>query len=280
MTRLESGCKINLGLRIYDRGANGYHDLETFFLPLPWPRDRVLIEKKPGSGLKIECDVPLVGTNILAKIYELYSAKTGYAPGLCARLQKRVPVGAGLGGGSANAAIFALWLNSTAPNPLSERELSALCRETGADVPFFLLNRPAFGRGEGHVLYPAENMAAGLFVILVCPEIFVSTAAAYAALDRARADGKVLTKPRADNKNFPFSSPDLPDLANDLEEPVFAAYPELSEIKGELSRTGAIGAAMSGSGSTIYGLFDDATLARNCVKTLRRRHKRVFFAST
>lgn len=282
MIHLVSGCKINLGLRVFQSRPDGYHELETIFAPLAWPSDVITVEINDVGKFVLLADVPITGENLLAKTYRLFAEKSGFAPGITARLRKRVPIGAGLGGGSANAAVFALFLNSIAPAPLKENALAELCVAIGADAPFFLLNKTAKAAGKGEILRALPENDKKLWIALVCPPIFIETAKAFAALDAARAgEKKALTNARRGNKNFSPSQAGASywDLSNDLEAPAFAAYPELAEIKTRLLELGAIGAAMSGSGSSIYGLFLEIEDARMAVATFREHYERVFLTT-
>ncbi len=138
MIRLFSGCKINLGLRVGPARPDGYHDLASLFYPLPWPRDTIILEKTEGAGLTMAAAAGIPPeANLISRAYAAHAAATGWRPGLKARLVKRVPMGAGLGGGSANAAALLLWLGQNAPEPLPRARLMEMGAALGADIPFF-----------------------------------------------------------------------------------------------------------------------------------------------
>lgn len=261
-TRLRSGCKINYSLRVGERLPNGYHRLESIFLPLDEPHDilvlhpldkdrtdrEIALEERSGVGASRPCVVsgrirvafyapPAVSSgvvketardasasaadaalrspadtpdlfparsltdidparNTLTRAHTWYAEQTGFAPALDIRVYKRVPRGAGLGGGSANAAALLVWLQSQAKGeghiPLPEEELMEGAVSIGADVPFFLFGRPAFAVDMGQKLTPVESPASGMFLVLVCPPVRVSTAWAFAALDEFRRGQRLM----------------------------------------------------------------------------------------
>lgn len=251
---LHPGCKVNIYLDILGRRENGYHDLLTLFLPLSTPQDDLTVEGgMPGSGLRIDCTGREIGPgeNILHRAYGTFCRRTDTAPDLHVRLEKRIPMGAGLGGGSSNAAALLLYMNRHClPAPLGESELLQLAAAVGADVPFFLLNRPAWAQGIGDVLYPAEVSLEGCSLVLVCPDLRISTAWAYEAWDQA-ADSRLTGQ---ESKDI-FT--DWPNVLfyNCFERVVFPAFPSLREIKERLLGFGASAAVLSGSGSSILAVF-------------------------
>lgn len=265
-TTIAVGCKINLFLYITARRDNGYHELDTLFFPLPKPGDT--LELRPGapkSGLKLTCSKPkLAGeNNLVAKAYRKFADRTGFKPDLHVHLVKESPIGAGLGGGSADCAAMLTYLNGQAGNQaLGEAELAALAATLGADVPFFLLNTPARATGIGEVLTPVAVDMAGLSLVLITPAVHVSTAWAYQTHDVL---GQPSTRPgniaedfltgAGETDSYPIR-PGGMALANDFERVVLPAFPELSELKQELASQGAAQAVMSGSGAALFGLFD------------------------
>ncbi len=260
MIRLRTGCKINLGLAITGKRPDGFHDLESLFYPLPLPCDDLLLRIESGRGLQLAgtCKIP-ARDNLLAKAYAAFAKSGGNAPGLRVQLIKRVPVGSGLGGGSANAAAFLQWLNANSATPLSQQKLEELGAELGADIPFFFLNRPCQASGKGEKLEPVPFAGAGMFLVLACPNLPISTAWAFASFDRTAAAGNLTNMASiAKNANsIGFCVGSATGLRNDLEDVVFAAHPQLQFLKQRLMESGACHAAMSGSGSAIYGIFDN-----------------------
>ncbi len=289
---LRPGCKINLYLRILGRYTRdcagrrkGMHALDTVFLPLDAPCDELTLHSgASGTGLRVRCDAPEVDPerNTLTLAWELYAAAGGFRPDLDVRLVKGIPAGAGLGGGSSDAAALLLWLEARAPAPLGAARLAEIAAQVGADVPFFLLNRPCRALGIGDVLEPWSAAGlAGLGLVLVCPPVHVSTPEAYAAWDRLHPDknadcvGTALTTadPGATDSAFRTLRGRLvfPDPANDFEEVVFRMYPESAEIKQDLIRAGALGAALSGSGAALFGFFAAPEQADRVARSFRER---------
>lgn len=260
-TTLNAPCKINLFLHIAGVREDGYHELNTLFLPVPSPGDTLEISPA-DSGMVIVCpEFPELETkgNLLHKAWDSFGRNTGFRPGIRVRLTKYIPMGAGLGGGSTDAAALLKWLNTQAGgNSLGKDALIALAARLGADIPFFLQDRPCLARGIGEDLTPVDPGVQGLHLLLVCPPVHVNTQWAYARWDALNAGRDVALRPRltsweSNNKN---SLPVQPqDVFNDFETPVFEKHPELRAIKDKLLDSGAIAAAMSGSGSTVFGLF-------------------------
>ena len=286
--RITNGCKINLFLRITGKRTDGYHELESLFLPLPQPSDTLEIALLPAhacmGGLRVSCDVPGIDpeNNTLTKTYARYASATGFAPSLHVRLHKGVPHGAGLGGGSANSASFLLFLQNFAARngyaPLDEAPLALLAANIGADVPFFLLNRPALAGGIGEKLTAVKNPCGGMHLVLVCPEQTVSTAWAFARLDEERAKNRKngydgLTEAALRDTRPIFHGM---FLENDFEEVVFQTFPQLFQIWNELRALGANIARLSGTGSSLFGLFQDEGAAVKAVNSLRSKGFRVY----
>ncbi len=287
MIRRSAGCKVNLGLRVLGRRPDGYHELDSLFWPLRSPCDELRIRLSPGSGITVRCDAPGIDPahNTLTKAHAAFAALAGGAPGLEVELVKRIPSGAGLGGGSSDAATLLLWLNSLLTEPLSPAELTRAAMAVGADVPFFLKARPSRVTGIGEVVQPVAVAGPAPWLVLVCPGIHVSTAEAFARLDELRAGN---TPPRpapcqnnltntagADNGNRLIGAARL-DLENDLEGAVFPRHPQLAGLKAEFGRLGALKAGMTGSGSSVFGLFAAEASARSAAARLRGPYPRVY----
>lgn len=283
-TELRVGCKINLTLRITGVRPNGWHELDTVFVPLPEPHDTLRLVPDEGSGLTLRCDTPGIdcADNTLTKAYRLFAEATGFRPGVEARLVKGIPHGAGLGGGSADAAALLGWLNGRAPDPLSPDTLASLAARVGADVPFFLCNVPCRATGIGDRLVPcpewlAEAGVAGAGLVLLCPGEHVSTPWAYAAWDR----NNPLTEERngaifhASQNPFGGTS-SIRWLENSFEPSVFEAFPRLRRLRERLLREGAFAAVMSGSGSSLFGLFRDADVALRAAEGFREEDVAVY----
>lgn len=257
-TVLASGCKVNLYLRITGRRADGYHELDTLFLPLNEPHDTLTITPESGEGIRVTCSEPAVDplNNTLVRAYGRFATATGFAPAIHVHLEKGVPHGAGLGGGSADAATLLHHLNEHAPEPLDANALITLAAGVGADVPFFLIGAPARATGIGEVLTPHPVLLQGLTLLLACPPVRVSTPWAFAAWDKMHefaSDAQDCLTTTGDAVSSLFACSQW--LRNDFEDVVLKAYPELHALKERLLRSGAGAAVMSGSGASVFGVY-------------------------
>lgn len=252
---LHPPAKINLGLLIKGRRADGYHLLETLLYPLPQLRDslRLSAAGAPGS-CQLDMDgIPIEGKpddNLCVRAYRLLSEKVGQLPGVHLHLHKGIPAGAGLGGGSSDAAATLMGLNQLFALGLSREALHPLAAQLGADVPFFLYDTPMLASGIGTVLEPMD-VSLPYDIRLLTPPIHSSTVQAYRSLDLKACEPErdlraLLRQPVEAWKDL---------LVNDLEPPVFRQYPQLQHLKAQLYEQGAVYAAMSGSGSAVFGLF-------------------------
>lgn len=246
-------AKINLGLHILSRRPDKYHDIATVFYPVGWCD---ALEVIPAGRGEEGCRLHLSGLvvdgrpddNLVVKAYRLLSQHYPM-PAVDAYLHKVVPFGAGLGGGSADASTMLLLLRGLFSLPADDAELAALAARLGADCPFFIYNRPMLAEGIGDRLSPTEVSLKGYTLLLVKPEVAVSTAEAYSQVVPAVppvALTDILKRPVSEWRDL---------LVNDFEPSVFAHYPELARLKASLYDRGAVYASMSGSGSTVYGLF-------------------------
>ena len=289
---LSAGCKINLGLRVTGRRADGYHELHSLFWPLAEPCDILEILPASRPGLRLVCEHAAIDPahNTLSKAYRLFCQATGYNTGLEVRLYKGIPPGSGLGGGSSDAACLLRWLNTQTDRPLSREALSHLAVRVGADTPFFLYGCPCMVQGIGEKITPLKSKRTGLTLVLVCPELHVSTAWAFTTLDSLEGGQAPLTiqyevpdiqnnltKIDSEDNGFALSGAEIVQgMYNDLENAVFPHYPQLAAIKAELLRLGADAAAMSGSGSSMVGLFSQRLAAREAGSKLGRDYDRVW----
>lgn len=275
---LRVGCKINLFLRITGVREDGYHLLDSLFWPLDAPYDTLHCEAVAGHGIEARCSAVGIdpANNTLTRAHAAYAAHTGFAPGLRVRLEKGVPHGAGLGGGSADAAAVLRWCNARAPQPLDRDALAAVAARVGADVPFFLHEGPCRVQGIGEAIRPyAPEALRGLHLVLLCPDIHISTPWAYGAWDswhKKNFSREDLTSKALKAKEID-SCPVR--LCNDLEGPVFAAYPALRAFKEALLQHGATLAVMSGSGASLVGLYRTASCAHRAADALRQQGVRV-----
>ncbi|MBS1567337.1 MAG: 4-(cytidine 5'-diphospho)-2-C-methyl-D-erythritol kinase [Bacteroidetes bacterium] len=256
-------AKINLGLHITGRRPDGFHDLETVFYPVP-VKDALEIVHAPAA-ISPETDISLTvygltvsgqpEDNLCVKAFRLLKTAFPSLPALSAHLLKNIPMGAGLGGGSADGAFMLRLLNEKFHLGMDTTALLGYAAQLGSDCPFFVHNQPCYATGRGEILSPVSLSLAGWQLVLVSPGIHVNTGWAFGQLDRAS-----FGKPRAGLVSLLQEPvPQWKDrLVNDFEAPVFAAHPLLQSIRDELYARGAAYAAMSGSGSTVFGLFEAA----------------------
>ncbi len=267
---LSSFAKINLDLRILGLRPDGYHDLRTIFQSLALA-DRVTVTRRRGP-LAIVCDAPDVPSdrrNLAWKaaslLWRTARLGRGEARDVEIRLEKRIPAEAGLGGASSNAAATLLALNRIWEVGLDGSSLSRLAARLGADVPFFLAGGTALGLGRGDDIYPLAELPP-LDVVVMRPGFGVATAEAYGWYDADTRRRKPPT-PRPIPPGWPAWAA---TLRNDLEPPVTRHHPTITRIRQSLLDAGAVTAAMSGSGSSVFGLFERTDAARRTARDLAR----------
>ncbi|HWQ54536.1 MAG TPA: 4-(cytidine 5'-diphospho)-2-C-methyl-D-erythritol kinase [Bryobacteraceae bacterium] len=273
--RVRALAKINLDLRVLAKRPDGYHELRTVFhtVSLADILD-VAFTPAPATAIKVAANVE-IADNLVVKAACLALDAMRITGRVEFGLRKRIPMGAGLGGGSSDAAAVLLALPVLAGGRLEAEELAGLAAQLGSDVPFFLLGGAAVGLGRGTELYPLPDCPPRPGV-LVTPGVHVSTAEAYAALGLPSNSG--LTTEAQQNKIFSFQSQawagswNVP--GNDFEAVVFERHPELRVLKQQLLDAGAKPALMTGSGSTLYGLFDTRAEASRAIESLGK--SRVF----
>lgn len=240
--------KINVGLHVLRKRPDGYHDLETLFVPYPDIHDELEIEEAgefsfQGEGVTWENDLTVQAYKLLRDDFDL--------PPVAIRLSKRAPVGAGLGGGSSDAAFALMMLDSMFCLGLGQERLAAYAARLGSDCAFFIYNRPMVGRGRGEILTPCPVDLSPYRIEITVPKgVSVSTREAYGGIvprERPVPIEEILSLPVAQWRGL---------LENDFEPQVFALHPELARLKEDFYARGALYAAMSGSGSAIYGIFD------------------------
>jgi 4-diphosphocytidyl-2-C-methyl-D-erythritol kinase len=257
--RLYAPAKINLFLRVLGRRPDGYHDLETWMQKLDL-YDTIILETGSGTGIEFSCDdpgLPMGEDNLAVKAAVAFFSAAGLkkVPKFKIYLEKKIPVAAGLGGGSSDAGTVLRGLNKLFDQPLSERELVQLARPLGADVPFFAVEHGAvIAHGVGDIMYPVNSLTDVTFV-LVNPGFLVSTRWAFENLSLTSTTKKY--KLSCFQKHKAGSLP-LDEMHNDLEVVTSARYPEIEDMKRLLSESGASGTLMSGSGPTVFGVFPDA----------------------
>ena len=247
-------AKINLGLNIIEKRPDGYHNLETIFYPINL-QDALEVTRRENNDKEYTLHIsgaPLEGEpedNLVVKAYKLL--KKDY-PGLLPvdiHMYKHIPAGAGLGGGSSDAACMIKLLNDNFSLGLSTERMEEYAVKLGADCAFFIRNKPVFATGIGNLFEPVELSLKGYHIILIKPDIFVSTRDAFAEIKPVRPAvslKEIVKQPMETWKN---------SMKNDFEDSVFKKFPEIAAIKDELYDLGAVYAAMSGSGSSVYGIF-------------------------
>ena len=251
MTTTPINCKINLGLNIIRKRPDGYHDLETVFYPTDCFTDTLAFEPG-GETLAFECHSPWdTGAdrdNLCVKAFRLLQRDYGIHGGRMV-LEKGIPVGAGLGGGSADAACALKLLAAAFALPLTIRDLQEYAAQLGSDVPFFILNTPAYATGRGEIMRPVALDLSDFEIRIQKPDVSVSTREAYAGVTPHKPENDLLEIIRQPVELWR----DL--MRNDFEESIFRRYPELAELKADMYRRGAAYAAMSGSGTAVFGIF-------------------------
>jgi len=262
-----SPCKVNLLLNILGKRPDGFHELETVFHPVALT-DRLTFEKS-GSSIRLSCsnpNLPVDAGNLVFRAAESFLKRAGISDGVAIHLDKRVPLAAGLGGGSSNAAHTLLGLNELFGAPLTNADLILLAAGLGSDVPFFLQDRPALGLGRGEQIEPLEQFPSlrGVHILLVHPGFGISTPWAYQNL--ARFPSALNGRPgRARELAERLRSDSLeaaaPLFYNSLEAPALEKYPILAMFQEFFRENGAAAALMSGSGSTTFCLTKSRALA-------------------
>lgn len=248
-------AKINIGLNILRKRSDGYHDIETVFCPTAFSDilEFVPEEGDPGVCFFSATGIPIAGdmeSNLIVKAYRLL-CRDFKLPAIRVHLHKIIPPGAGLGGGSSDGAFMLKYLNLGFELGLDENQLCDYASILGSDCAFFILNRPVFGFERGNRFREPVGLPAGMEVVLINPGIHVSTAEAYGSITPKVPDLPLeilVTEPVEQWKGR---------IVNDFEIPVAARYPVIGQIRDTLYEAGALYASMSGSGSTVYGLFHE-----------------------
>ncbi len=249
--RLKANCKINLGLDILRRREDGFHDLETVMIPVTELYDVITVERADKvefvqTGITVDCPPE---KNLCLRAYNLVRAHCDVPP-VRITLDKRVPFGAGLGGGSSDASTVILALNEEFNLGLSVSEMVEMAAALGSDTAFFIENRVQLCTGRGEIMQPIELDLSGLWLTVIKPPFGVSTAEAYSGVRPAVPTRALLERLSDDRLTW------QEEIANGFEPHIFAAHPRLAELKQTLLDAGALYAAMSGSGSALFGLFE------------------------
>lgn len=268
--KVKSPAKINIGLNIIRKREDRFHDLETIFYPLNL-YDEITFTKSDSFSFTSNDDLlNKEPTNLIIKAKEELERVTGKTLNIKIELRKNIPIGAGLGGGSSNAAITLITLNSflKLKNELEHEFLSEFALKLGSDVPYFLNPVPAFAESRGEIIKPI-NLKIDKPILIVNPGIHISTKWAFGLIKPHQP--KVSLKSLISHKEI--SIDDLKKIAvNDFEEVVFPAYPEIKNIKAEMMKSGAIISMMTGTGSTVFGIFENKKAAEEAALKFSDRY--------
>lgn len=247
-------CKINLGLHVVSKRPDGFHSIETVFYPISWCDALEVIENKENKEEFVftQSGLPISGLpeqNLIFKAWQLIKEESDLPP-IQVHLHKNIPMGAGLGGGSSDAAFFINLVDKKFNLKLSQIKKISIANQIGSDCAFFINNQPVFAQGKGDEFAELELDLSMYYILIVYPNIHSNTKDAYSAL--------VPTKPLNDLRQILSEYPiekwkNL--LVNDFEKPLFDKYPKIAELKKNLYASGAMYASMSGSGSAVFGIF-------------------------
>lgn len=249
-------AKINFGLNIIEKREDGFHNLETVFYPFDLSDVLEIVESKDlkkgeynfhCSGIVVDCNPE---ENIIIKAYKLLADKYDI-PGIDIFFHKNIPYGAGLGGGSADAAFMLKLLNEEFNLAISNTELEEYAAVLGSDCPFFINNTPVFAHGRGELFEETKLSLAGKYMVLVKPDIAVSTAIAYAGIKPKYSDFNLRKLNELEVGEWKEK------IVNDFEDNVFKEFPQIAKVKDALYEQGAIYASMSGSGASVFALFEE-----------------------
>ncbi len=255
-------AKINIGLNITEKRQDGFHNIETIFYPISLSdileinisNDEINFN---NTGLSVENKS--FESNICYKAYQELNAYFSLKP-INIHLHKIIPFGAGLGGGSSDASFTLKAINSLMNLNLNNNNLIKHAEKVGSDCPFFIINKPSFAKEKGNILTPIELNLKGYFFVLISPEININTKMAYSGIIPKKPTTSLLDLIKQPIENWKET------IKNDFEDSVFSIYPELKNIKDQLYNLGAIYASMSGSGSSIFGIFENKIELENNFK--------------
>ena len=250
-------AKINLGLNVVEKRPDGYHNLETVFYPVPITDALEVIPMDPAFPSAVDCDLKVTNIsidgdeqkNLVVRAYQLLRQDFPTLPRIHVHLYKGIPTQAGMGGGSSDCGFMITQLNRQFQLGLSNEKMIEYAARLGADCAFFVLNQPCYAEGIGEKLQPISLNLKGWYLAVVRPDIPVSTREAFSLI--------VPTHPEKNCRDIVMQSVETwrHELTNDFEKSVFAIHPEIGAIKDQLYEMGAVYAAMSGSGSSLFGLF-------------------------
>lgn len=248
-------CKINIGLRVVNKRADGFHNIETIFIPVNL-KDAVEIIENPAANKEISytktgLKIPGNDTDDLCiKAYQLLKKDFPQLSNIKMHLHKAIPMGAGLGGGSADASFVLKLIDEKFKLQLSTEQLISYALKLGSDCPFFIINKPCYGTGRGEILEEISIDLSAYKILLVNPGIHIHTGWAFSNIHIKENYSSL-----KDLVSLPVSSWQQ-NIYNDFEVPVFEAHPEIAEIKSGIMAAGSFFTSMSGSGSTVFGIFE------------------------
>lgn len=264
-------AKINLGLHITAKRSDGFHDLSSLFYPVDWLDILEILPSENTETRFTSSGIDISGSaedNLCLKVYNELKKKFGL-PAIQMHLHKDIPVGAGLGGGSSDAAAAVKILNIIFDLNMSEEAMMDVVRKFGSDCAFFIRNVPVLAKEKGDVFENTTISLSGKFIVMVYPDIFISTKEAYSNIKAGRPVHTLEELLKANISEWKHL------LQNDFEKALFPLYPILPGIKEKLYAMGAVYASMSGSGSTVYGIFDKTPVVENIFPSNYRIHEGV-----
>ena len=276
--KLRAYAKINIGLNVLGKRSDGYHDLETIFHEIDC-FDEIELERHDKLAMTADSIlIPIDGTNLCLSAATLLQKEKHVRQGVMIHLKKNIPVGAGLGGGSSDAAAVLCGLNQFWELKLSNNHLRTLAAQIGSDVPFFIDGGTAYATGRGEIL-EIFSLALPFWIAVVTPLIRISTAWAYNHLGPKRS-GKASGLRTKLVKQISNPQKIASIAQNDFEQSAFQTYPELSRIKGKLIEMGALFSLMSGTGSSIYGFFENEKKAIDALSSFPKNYQTSITAPT
>jgi len=277
MISLRSFAKINLALKVKGLRADGYHEILTIYQAISLYDIIQLEEQLSGIEIKTDCqELPTDSRNLVYRACCRLQESFDIARGVKVRIDKRIPLGSGLGGGSSNAAVTLIGLTQLWALPQNKGHIYQIAQELGADVPYFLIGGSCLGMGRGDELYPLADLPRWWVVLVISP-FSLSTSEVYQranlVLTKAENNSSIKSFYLMENETERF-------MFNDLEEVVLPDYPTLRKIKEELKELGAMGSLMSGSGPTVYGLFKEDKRAKRAQQNLIARGYKTLLVRT
>ena len=240
-------AKINIGLNVFDKRTDGFHNISSFFYPIPYFDVLEVIESNNMEFSYEGLPIP-EGKNLVQKAYQLLDNEYDLPIVTCVLL-KSIPIGGGLGGGSSDGAFMLTLLNDLFKLGLTIDELKSYAEKLGSDCPFFVDNKPAMISGRGEVIKPIEYSLSGLNIVVATPDIHINTGEAYSGIDPTNPEKSIESYLNEDIESWQGS------ISNDFETYVFQQYPQIELIRDQLLQEGALYTSLTGSGASVYGIF-------------------------